>query len=82
MRGVVGWQRQFEGTSGDGFLGIDPMLLIHCGKQFRVCPNCFRRTEEKKAVRPKGIVKCRDNLRMQRRLEIDQQIAATDQVHS
>ena len=56
------------------------MLLVHRLKQLRERANRFGRAQEEKSFRSKGVMKRWHDLFLQTGFEIDQQVAATDEV--
>ena len=57
------------------------MLLVDGGEQVAVLADALRRAEEQIAARAQRVVEGRDDLVLDVRPEIDQQVAAGDQVH-
>ena len=58
------------------------MRLIEWFEKIAEASDGFRRAQKQKPVRLEGIVERRNCLPLEARLEIDHQIAATDEVHA
>jgi len=58
------------------------VLLVHRLEELREAPDGFRRAQIQEAARLERVVKDGEHLLLQARLEIDQQVAATDDVHA
>src|SRR5205814_2709059 len=65
-----------------GFLGVDFVLLVHEFEKLVIQAHRFGGPENQKAARVKRVVKLRDAALMQFRAEINQYIAAADDVES
>src|SRR5689334_23923269 len=64
-----------------GFLRIDFVLFVRRLKQIGKPADRFRRAQKQESVWFERVMKSGHRLLLQTRLEIDQQVAATDQVH-
>ena len=62
------------------FLGVDAILRVHHAEQARERADRLRGAQHEKPVRVQGVMERRDDLLLERRAEVDQHVAATDQV--
>ena len=63
-------------------LGIDLLLLIDGRKQVGKRANRFRRAQEQKPLRLQGVMKNGQDLLLHALFDVNQQVAATDEVHA
>jgi hypothetical protein len=56
------------------------MFVIQCGEQHRRCTGSFRRPDQEEAVGSECIVAGREHRLLQRRLEVDQEVATADEI--
>ena len=74
--------RQMQRRSRRGFLGIDLVLLVHRLEQIGEAADGFRGAQEQKSLRLERVMERGERLLLQARLEINQQVAATDEIHA
>ena len=71
------------GTPGSaGFLGVDLVLLVHRLEQVGEAADRFRCAQEQEPSGLERVVERGERLLLQARLEIDQQVPATDEIHA
>lgn len=67
--------------SGRGILRIDPVRLVFEGEEIFVFAHGLRAAQQWKALRLERVVKNRNDLFLQRRLEVDEHVAAAHPIH-
>src|SRR3954469_11017671 len=70
-----------ESGSGGGLFPVDFMFAIDGFEKFGERADGLGSTEKEKAVGLEGIMKDREHFSLQRAIEINENVAATDQVH-
>src|SRR5512133_685180 len=64
------------------FPRIDLLLLVRRAEQVGVVADGFRSAEKEDSLRLERVMKGGDRLLLQSRLEVDQDVSATDEVHA
>ena len=62
--------------------GINSVLPIHRLEEIGEPADCLARAQKQESIRAQRIMERRQDLLLQTRLDIDEQVAATDQVHA
>ena len=81
-RSRVAFDRQMKRRRRRGFPGIDLVLLVHRLEQVGEAADGFRGAQKQKSLRLERVMERGERLLLQARLEINQQVAATDEVHA
>src|SRR5579863_6810621 len=75
-------RRKRHGEAQRGWLTpINAMLLVNGREQIACLPDGLGRTEQQQARLIQAVMENRQDFALQRRIEIDQKIAAADQIH-
>jgi hypothetical protein len=74
------FHRELHGGRIDDLLLVDAVLLVHQGEQVGVGADRLGAPQHQKAHRPQGVVKDGHQLLLQRQAQIDQDVAADDQI--
>ena len=74
--------RQVKGRRGGGLLAVDLVLAVERGEQLGEAADRLGRAQPQEAVWLQRVVKNREHFLLQARLEVDQQVAAGDEVQA
>src|SRR5262245_11826688 len=74
---------QWQGWAGDQIAAsIKPVLAVERDEPLAMAGYCLLASQKQVAARPQRIMKQRNDLPLQTRLEVDQQVAARDQIET